>query len=190
MALIDLDDLKTVLGVGDIYTDAELQACADAAEDTVNALLVYKRNLIAGAKYVDATNTATYWTAGAPVFSVGESVTISTYYGAPFEGTQTVTAVGVDYFTTDKNHNADHDYVRIIPLGTGTAASQIGMYDTVQAVRQAALAVAVDVFSTRLGTAGQTGVDFAPAPYRLGRSMYSRVAGLLGRYMDAGAFVG
>ena len=33
-------------------------------------------------------------------------------------------------------------------------------------------------------------VDFTPGPYRMGRSLLSRVSGLLGRYMDTAALVG
>jgi hypothetical protein len=37
---------------------------------------------------------------------------------------------------------------------------------------------------------GQQGVDFAPAPYRLGRSMLQRIMGLLGKDVDTNSLVG
>ena len=57
-------------------------------------------------------------------------------------------------------------------------------------VRESALAVGVDIWITRTGTLGQQGVDFQPAPYRLGRSMISRVSGLLGKHLDVRGYLG
>jgi len=53
------------------------------------------------------------------------------------------------------------------------------------AVEQAVLSVSVEVFSSRNSSGGQSeGVDFAPAPFRLGRSLFNRVSGLLGSLLD------
>jgi hypothetical protein len=58
-------------------------------------------------------------------------------------------------------------------------------------VREAALAVAVDIWQSRVAPGGQIeGIDFTPGPYRLGRSLYSRVSGLLGRWVDTSALCG
>jgi hypothetical protein len=34
------------------------------------------------------------------------------------------------------------------------------------------------------------GIDFTPGPYRLGRSLFTRVSGLLGRWVDTGSLIG
>lgn len=53
------------------------------------------------------------------------------------------------------------------------------------AVEQAVLSVAVEVFSSRNSAGGQAqGVDGVPAPFRLGRSLFNRVSGLLGNLLD------
>lgn len=190
MALIDIDEFKDTMGIGSIYSDPVVQSVLGAAEDIVTSLLTYKKATITGAKYDDASNTATYYVLGHQPFQVGESVTISTYVGGPFEGTQTVTAAALYSFSTDKNHSGDQDFIELLPFGSGLLASQATYYDTVEPVRQAALAVAIDIWQTRMGQSGQQGVDFTPAPYKLGRSLFGRVAGLLGPYMATTGMIG
>jgi len=59
------------------------------------------------------------------------------------------------------------------------------------AVRTAALMIAVDVWNARTVPGGQAqGVDFVPGPYMMGRSLLTRVAGLIGRYRDVNGMVG
>ena len=41
MALITLAELKAVLGIGDIYADAIVQACADSAENIILSYLIF-----------------------------------------------------------------------------------------------------------------------------------------------------
>jgi hypothetical protein len=53
------------------------------------------------------------------------------------------------------------------------------------------LAVAVEVFQSRTAAGGQIeGVDFAVTPFRLGRSLFNRVVGLLGPYIDTESMIG
>jgi hypothetical protein len=47
------------------------------------------------------------------------------------------------------------------------------------------MVVSVEVFQSRTAPGGQIeGVDFAPSPYRMGRSLFNRCVGLLGPYID------
>lgn len=58
-------------------------------------------------------------------------------------------------------------------------------------MREAALATAVDVFqSTKAPGGTPVGVDFTPAPFRMGRSLLSKVGGLLAPYMDVEGMIG
>jgi hypothetical protein len=58
-------------------------------------------------------------------------------------------------------------------------------------VETARLQLLADIWITRTGTLGQSGVDFqSPAPYRLGRSMLTRVSGLLGKHLDTRGYLG
>lgn len=48
-------------------------------------------------------------------------------------------------------------------------------------VREAIIAVTIDIWQNRQAPGGAvSGVDFQPAPYRMGRSLLSKVSGLLG----------
>jgi hypothetical protein len=64
-------------------------------------------------------------------------------------------------------------------------------YEEVPEVVEAATAIAVDMWQSRLAPGGQMqAIDFTPGPYRMGRSLLTRVSGLLGAHMDTGSFVG
>ncbi|NCX55770.1 MAG: hypothetical protein EBW87_01015 [Burkholderiaceae bacterium] len=65
------------------------------------------------------------------------------------------------------------------------------MYDTVPAVREAALAIAVEIFQQKIAAGGQIqAVDYTPSPHRLGRALLARVDGLLADTKDMGSMVG
>lgn len=187
MALIDLDDFKAVLGVGDLYPDATLEAVMTTAEEIILPYLKLNRASIRAGKIVD--NVATFTTVSETHFSPGMSVII-TKAKSTFNGTYTVTKVGVDYFQVAKTH-ADYDEHQIYPWGQAIEADNVGIYDSVEPVRQAALMIAVDIWSSRQSAAGQAqGVDFTPGPYRMGRSILSRVMGLIANYREPGSMVG
>ena len=59
-------------------------------------------------------------------------------------------------------------------------------------VKSATLALAVEIFQSRIAPGGQIeGVDFTTvSPYRLGRSLFNRVSGLLGSFIDVESMVG
>ena len=63
--------------------------------------------------------------------------------------------------------------------------------ETIPEIQQAALQVAMAIWSARTSPNGeQVGLDYAPSPYKLGRSLISRVSGLLTGYLDPGVYVG
>ena len=191
MALITLSELKSVLGIGDIYADPIVQAVADSAENIILSYLIFDDVSIVGASIT--SNVARFYCHD-NTFVVGQALTV-TGCGSPFNGSRTVTKVGYDeynvtYFEAALT-NADITKRQIIPNGRAVLTSQAALYDTTPEVREAALAVACDIWITRTGTLGQQGVDFqSPAPYRLGRSMLTRVSGLLGKHLDTRGFVG
>jgi hypothetical protein len=191
MPLIALSELKAVLGIGDIYADAIVQACADSAENIILSYLIFDDVAINAVSLTD--NVARFFCFD-NTFVVGQVLTISGC-GAPFDGSRTVTEKNVDeygvtYFEAAVT-NADITKRRVIPNGRAVLTSQAALYDTTPEVREAALAVACDIWITRTGTLGQQGVDFqSPAPYRLGRSMLTRVSGLLGKHLDTRGYLG
>ncbi len=80
--------------------------------------------------------------------------------------------------------NADVLERNVIPSGSATLTGA-STYVGVAAVESAIIVVSVEVFQSRTAPGGQIeGVDFAPSPYRMGRSLFNRVVGLLGPYID------
>jgi hypothetical protein len=192
MALITLAELKSVLGIGDIYPDAQVQECADAAENILLSYLIFDDVSIKGVSL--SSNVARFYCYD-NTFVVGQALTVSKC-GAPFDGSRTVTKTGVDEygvtFFEAAITNADITKRMVIPNGRALLTSQATMYDSgYPEVSEACLAIAADIWITRTGTLGQQGVDFqSPAPYRLGRSMLTRVSGLLGKHLDTRGYLG
>lgn len=186
MALIDLEEFKSVLGIGDIYADPIVQEVADAAEDIILSYLTFNDAYINSVKIED--NVATYYTTAKHSFAVGASVVI-TGCRSPFSATKTITEKGNYYFKVSLT-NADIEQEAVVPHGRAVLASQTALYDLDPSVREAALAVGIDIWITRQGTLGQQGVDFQPAPYRLSRSLMTRVSGLLAKNINVGNLIG
>lgn len=186
MAIISISELKAVLGIGSIYSDAVVQQVADAASDIILSYLDFNRSSVVAVELT--SNVATYYTAEPHDFVIGQTVTI-VGCGAPFNGDKVITvrrATSYDVAIT----NANVLLTPIRPYGRATLTSQAALFDTNASVREACLALAVDIWETQKGTMGQQGVDFAPAPYRLGRSMLQRIMGLLGKDVDTNSMVG
>lgn len=198
MALVTIADLKAVLNIGDLYPDAVLEKVADTASNAILSLLARKQ-----ARYVEQCCQE----AGPPAvvqlrtstdhpFRVGDVVLVEVY------DPDNVQFLSLEGTVSDV---PDDDVLRVefditIPTFAPTlvepglfiidkASSTI--YEAIPEVREAALAIAVDVWQSRVAPGGQIeGVDFTPGPYRLGRSLFTRVSGLLGRWMDTGSLVG
>ena len=186
MALISISELKDVLGIGSIYPDAEVQQVADAAESIILSYLEFNRSSIVAVELND--NVATYYTREPHDFVVGSALTV-TGCGATFNGSRTITEHRSTNFKVAIT-NADIVETPQRPYGSAVLTSQAALYDQTDSAREACLALAVDIWETRKGTMGQQGVDFAPAPYRLGRSMLQRIMGLLGKDVDTNSLVG
>jgi hypothetical protein len=191
MPLIALSELKSVLGIGNIYADSDVQEVADAAENIILSYLIFDDVSI---NAVQLTNNVARFYCYDNTFVIGQALTV-TNCGSPFNGSRTVTKEGVDEygvtFFEAAITNADITKRKVIPNGRAVLTSQAGLYDLVPECREAALAVACDIWITRTGTLGQQGVDFqSPAPYRLGRSMLTRVSGLLGKHLDTRGYLG
>lgn len=62
---------------------------------------------------------------------------------------------------------------------------ETGDYSDDARVQSAIYTVSVEVFQSRVAPGGQIeGVDFTPSPFRMGRSLWNRVSGLLGALVD------
>lgn len=186
MAIISISELKAVLGIGSIYPDATVQQVADAASDIILSYLTFNRSNIVTVELED--NVATFYTAEPHDFVVGSALTV-TGCGNTFNGSRTITEHRATSFKVAITA-ADVVATPLVPHGKAVLTSQAALYDTNASVRESCLALAVDIWETQKGTMGQQGVDFAPAPYRLGRSMLQRIMGLLGKDVDTNSMVG
>jgi hypothetical protein len=183
MSYVTVAELRDALGIGALYDDETVQSCIDAAEEIILPMLQQHTLPVVGKKLLN--NVATVTTSTPVTFVVGETVTST--LATPFNGTVTITAVGPYTISWDKT-NADVTTRYVIPAASiGVAADWTG----VEAVHQALLMTAADVWQARTASNGQgVGVDFAPAPFRMGHSLLTRVKGLLAPYMSIGSMVG
>ena len=181
--IITATELRSVLGVSSaLYDDTYLNGIIDTAENTILPMLVTFKSPIQ--KTSLTSNVATFTTLGIHEFTEGQSVVIAGC-GSPYNGTRTVLDQDLGQYTfTAAITNADVEEANVIPSGTATL-SGASTYVGNQSVRSAIFAVSVEVFQSRIAPGGQIeGVDFAATPYRIGRSLYSRVIGILGPYVD------
>ena len=204
-------ELRSVLGVSNsLYNDAYLTDVIDTAEAVILPMLVKYSSPIDVVSLQD--NIATYYVLGDNNFGVGQSVVV-TGVGAPFNGTFTILeSSNLDYdsfvlrsnsrifldgsyrefngFFTVAITNADITERKVIPSGLATL-SGASTYVGNSAVESAVLAVSVEVFQSRIAPGGQIeGIDFTQvSPYRLGRSLFNRVSGLLGAFIDTDSMV-
>jgi len=182
-------ELRTILGVSSsLYSDAYLDDIIDTSENIILPMLVTYSSSVAKVKLEN--NIAYYETATPHEFSVGQSV-IVTGCGSPFNATVTVTDDELtQYVFSAAITNADVVEKHIIPAGKATlsgASTYVGNPN----VESAVLATAVEVFQSRTAAGGQIeGIDFTVSPYRLGRSLFNRISGLLGPYIDTETMVG
>jgi len=186
-SIVTVAELRSILGVStSLYSDAYLTDVIDTAESVILPMLVKFASPIDNVMLED--NVATYQTLGQNLFTTGQSVII-TGCGSPFNGTFTILDSYDDLFTVAIT-NADIAKKNVIPSGTATL-SGAATYVGVSAVESAVLAVSVEVFQSRIAPGGQIeGIDFTNvSPYRLGRSLFNRVSGLLGAYIDTDSMV-
>jgi hypothetical protein len=183
MSYVTVAELRDALGIGALYNDDTVQSCIDAAEDVILPMLT-QHTLPVVAKKLE-NNVVTVTTSIPVTFVVGETVT--SYLAAPFSGAVVLTAV-TPYTMSWAKTNPDVSARYQIPAGViGTKVNWTG----VQPVHQAILMTAADVWQARTASNGQgVGVDFAPAPFRMGHSLLTRVKGLLAPYMSIGSMIG
>jgi hypothetical protein len=78
----------------------------------------------------------------------------------------------------------------VIPNGLA-AANDLSQYADVAPVESAVLTISLDVFKARTSAgSSQSGLDFVPQPYILGRTIQNRIVGMLGAYIDVEALIG
>jgi hypothetical protein len=183
-SIITATQLRSVLGVSSsLYNDAYLDQIIDTAEAVILPMLEKYASPIGSTKLLD--NKAIFTTVGENLFSAGQSVVI-TGCGSPYNGTRTILDddnLG-EYSFAVAITNADINEANVIPSGLATL-SGASTYVGNDAIESAVYVVSVEVFQSRTAAGGQIeGVDFAPTPYRMGRSLVNRVQALLAPFID------
>ena len=190
MSLVTPSELRSVLGVSSsLYNDAYLQKVIDTSELTILPLLVSYSSAVT--YHRRSSNVATLTTNTPHNYIVGSSVVVSIGH-AGFDGTKTVTEIGGEYEFSYASTGADVVTNAIIPHGTSylSGYDAATIYASNPAVYEAIMVVSVEIFQSITAAGGQIeGVDFQPTPYRMGRSLLSRVIGILGKSLDTGAML-
>ena len=202
-SLVSVADLKAILGIGDLYPDATLEQIGQAATDVILAYLSQNRERVlttaCTVSAVDpAVGTTIVFTVSRPtLFQVGQIVEFGLTAGTILTGEQLeITEVDSDLLEITAEsatvlEPGVYTAKPVIPAASVYDADSINVYANVDEVLEAVTAVAVDMFQSRIAPGGQMeAVDFTPGPYRMGRSLLTRVSGLLGRWMDVGSLVG
>jgi hypothetical protein len=186
-SIVTATQLRTILGVSvSLYSDPYLEGIIVAAEQVILPLLIANQSAVAE---VYLTNNVAYYVTQRPHYFVeGQSVIASGIVPSTFNGTITITDDIINpYIFSAALVNADIDIRGVIPAGVAylSGANAATLYASTEAVEQAVLIVSVEIFQSVVAAGGQIeGVDFAPSPYRMGRSLQNRVIGLLGNYVD------
>lgn len=206
-------ELRDNLGIQDLYPDATVEECCQAAQDQINSFLWFDSAPVVGTALVN--NVATVMLANPGIFTVGETVAIAGA-GSTFNGSFTITAtvpfstgtanilpafnMQLNYFQNPQGYSfiqyaktaANQNFRRVLPYGTATGAdTKTAAYASVASVREAAMILAVDIWQSRQ-VAGSQGVsvDMGISPFRMGNSMIGKIRGLLAPYMSPNSMVG
>ena len=191
MSLCTVAELRSVLGIGALYTDAQLQEVCDAADNVLLPMLWtnsysaigHSRDGLVGMLYFDFP--------AYEAFYVGQTVTV-TGCGSHFNGSKTITAVGDETitFTLTGQPTGTIPFHPIYPYGK-VAADQYTDWTQDAAVQLAAQFIAVDIWQARNAAGmGSVGIDGSPMPYRLNTQLLSKVRGLIAHALAPGGLVG
>jgi hypothetical protein len=187
MAFVTVAELKTTLGLGSLYADADLQDICDSADAIVRAFLPANRQLVV-AKEATGT-TATIYTEDPHHLVVGETINVENV-GAHYNGSSTITAVTTYSISFVDNQLTTETKRTVVPYGKVTGPENT-TWEDYDAINMAALLIAVDIFQSKTApSGGATAIDFQPAPYKMGMSLLSRVKGLLAPYIAVGGMIG
>jgi hypothetical protein len=216
---VDLAEFKQVLGVGDLYPDAQLENVSTAATNLVLSMLSRYQYPVDQICCEEGFQVKAR-TVGFHRLYVGQTVTLE---GLPahFNGPATIVEIGYtaeqpprplwpwptywpysylptqeqlyNTFVFEKAHDQPpvEPKQAIIPYGFVTDQASADVYEEDPLVLEACMMLAVEIWQARVAPGGTIqGVDFQPGPFRLGRSLIGRVQGLLAPHMDVGTMVG
>ena len=212
--MVTMQELRTNLGIGTLYTDATVEECCQSAEDLVGAYLWHNDAPVVGSSI--SNNVATLVLANPGIFVTGQSITVSNC-GATYNGTYTLTgsfpgttvpaSIGTAFWSTYAFSSypngysiiqyaktaSDDPFHFIKPYGRALGPEHKAQaYTATPAIREAAMIVAVDIWQSRqVSQTGGVGMDgITASPYRMGYQLINRVRGLIQPYSSPNSLVG
>ena len=211
---VTVAQLRSNLGIGTLYSDADLESICQTSEDLLNSYLWFNTAPVVGTSL--SNNVATVVLANPGIFVTGQILTIasagSTYNGSytitgSFPGTTVPASIATAFWTTYAFSSypngysiiqyaktaSDDPFHRILPYGLATGPGfKTAAYNTVPAIAQAAMIVAVDIFQARqVSQNGGNGMDgMSPNRYAMGYQLINRVRGLIAPYSSPNTMVG
>ena len=210
---VTVDEVRAAIGIQDLYSDSDIESVCTAATDLIRKQLWHNEYPIIGVSLYNNYATAVL-SAPLPI-ATGQSVTISGC-GSLYNGTKTITGTypwssgsasfnwwavwpyvrnsfpnGYSMIQWSQTH-ADDNYHLIVPYGkVAVTPTTMTAYETEPLIRLAALELAIDMWQARQqSNAGGISPDFSPSPYRMGRSLLSRVSGLIAPFISPRGMVG
>jgi hypothetical protein len=190
MSYTTISELRAALGVGTLYSDATLQSVCDAADNVLIPFLWKNEQPIIAHGNVGTVGTLYFDQDITDVFYVGQSVVISNA-GTKYNGTKTITAVGVKDFSVTTSHTSDNPIHTVAPYGTAAAETYVD-YSLIPAIQEASLMLSIAIWQARQAPSGAgMSVDgFTPSPFTMSNTLLARVRGLLAPYLDPRSMVG
>ena len=189
MALTTVAELRSTLGVGTLYSDATLQSVCDASDTVLLPMLWQNQQYNVFQSNTITEGTLYFETRVDNIYYVGQSVSISGN-GAPHDGTKVITSIGVNYISYDVTGSpAEKDRHAVSP--TGTVSYLPVSYAADEAIQNASLMVAVEIWQARTATlSGSNAIDFQPSPYRMSAQLLAKVRGLIAHALSPNSMVG
>jgi hypothetical protein len=213
-AYVTMQELRTNLGIGSLYTDAVVEECAQSAEDLLNQYLWFNTAPVVGTALQD--NVATLMLANPNAFVATQSIVVSGC-GATFNGTHTITGTippstgttslipvfmyqygQVNYpsgysFVQYAKTAANQNFHKVLPYGVATGPDhKTQSYATTPAIREAAMILATQIWQARqtqqTGSVGMDGIS--ASPYKMGYQLINIVRGLIQPYAAPASLVG
>jgi hypothetical protein len=190
MSLTTVAELKAVLGVGSLYSDAILQEVCDASDAVLLPMLwadtefnvEHSNTTTVGTLYFDEEVTNRFY--------VGQTVVV-TNNKSHLNGSKTITEVGqysISYAITgtpaaEPRHPVNpYGLVTIAPSTDWTADS---------AIQEASLMLSVDIFQARqVPSSGGVAIDGSASPWRMSNSLLAKIRGLIAHAIDPRSMVG
>ena len=183
-------ELRALLGISGItlYADATVEEVCQATEDILNKYLWFNTAPIAATAL--SANVATITTPTPHGFVTGQTVVISAA-GTTFNGSKVITDYQTYTFSYAKTAS-DQDTNLVRPYGLVTGPNNATAYASVPAVREAAAAMATNIWQSRSAPgASVTTVDgFIASPWQLGNALIAKYRGLLAPYLAPNSMVG